>query len=60
MIRDKNKKEHKNSVFVEGKINIRKNRKRENNTRGKIQQRRGRERKSSDQSKERSDKMASN
>ena len=52
--RDKNKKEHKNSVFVEGnkdkiksgrdKINIRKNRKRENNTRGKIQQRKGKER----------------
>ena len=51
---DKNKKEHKNSVFVEGnkdkiksrrdKINIRKNRKRENNTRGKIQQRKGKER----------------
>ena len=52
--RDKNKKEHKNSIFVEGnkdkiksgrdKINIRKNRKRENNTRGKIQQRKGKER----------------
>ena len=51
---DKNKKEHKNSVFVEGnkdkiklerdKINIRKNRKRENNTRGKIQQRKRKER----------------
>ena len=50
---DKNKKEHKNSVFVEGnkdkiksgrdKINIRKNRKRENNTRRKIQQRKGKE-----------------
>ena len=52
--RDKNKKKHKNSIFVEGnkdkikskrdKINIKKNRKRENNTRGKIQQRKGKER----------------
>ena len=51
---NKNKKEYKNSIFVEGnknkiksgrdKINIRKNRKRENNTRGKIQQRKGKER----------------